>query len=55
MIMQVHDELVLEVANEALEQVRPEVKRIMEQVTTLAVPLLVEIGTGPDWDVAAQR
>jgi DNA polymerase-1 len=55
MIMQVHDELVLEVANEALEQVRPEVKRIMEQATTLAVPLLVEIGTGPDWDVAAQR
>jgi len=55
MIMQVHDELVLEVANEALDQVRPEVKRIMEQVMTLAVPLLVDVGAGPDWDVAAQR
>jgi DNA polymerase I len=52
MIMQVHDELVLEVPNAHIELVKSEVKRIMESVTQLKVPLEVGIGVGPNWDQA---
>jgi DNA polymerase I len=52
MIMQVHDELVLEVPNKHLEPVKAEVKRIMESVTQLKVPLEVGIGVGLNWDQA---
>jgi DNA polymerase I len=52
MIMQVHDELVLEVPNSHLDLVKAEVKRIMESVTQLKVPLEVGIGVGLNWDQA---
>jgi DNA polymerase I len=48
----VHDELVLEVPNNHLEPVKAEVKRIMESVTQLKVPLEVGIGVGLNWDQA---
>ena len=52
MLMQVHDELVFEVKTELLEQVKPEIKRLMESAMTLNVPLIVEIGEGDNWDQA---
>jgi len=52
MVMQVHDELVFEVPNAELDWARTEVPRIMASVATLKVPLLAEVGVGPNWDQA---
>ncbi len=52
LIMQVHDELVFEVAESALTSCRAMVKDVMEQTTILAVPLLVSVGVGPNWESA---
>lgn len=52
LIMQVHDELVLEVPDAELETIKTGLARLMTGVAQLAVPLLVEIGTGPNWDKA---
>ena len=52
MIMQVHDELVFEVPNAEVEWVRMEIPRLMASVAELKVPLLAEIGIGPNWDKA---
>ncbi|MBI4519112.1 MAG: DNA polymerase I [Deltaproteobacteria bacterium] len=49
MILQVHDELVFEVAAADLEPTRELVRTEMEGVVQLAVPLRVEISSGPDW------
>lgn len=49
MLLQVHDELVFEVPPEERDTVVALVKRQMEHVTELSVPLLVEIGVGPNW------
>jgi DNA polymerase I len=52
MIMQVHDELVFEVLESEVEWVRLEIPRIMAGVADLKVPLLAEIGFGPNWEKA---
>jgi DNA polymerase-1 len=54
LIMQVHDELVLEVAEGAVERVTGEVRRCMLDAASgaLKVPLKVDIGVGPNWDQA---
>ncbi|MBI3525281.1 MAG: DNA polymerase I [Betaproteobacteria bacterium] len=52
MIMQVHDELVLEVPDAELIAVREQLPRLMCNVATLKVPLLVEVGVGPNWEAA---
>jgi len=52
LIMQVHDELVLEVRTDFLAQARIEVGARMNGAAQLAVPLKVEIGSGPNWDQA---
>jgi DNA polymerase I len=52
LIMQVHDELVLEVADGALDQARDGVRRIMADAAELSVPLVVDVGTGGNWDEA---
>ncbi len=52
LLMQVHDELVLEVAEDYLEQAALEVGLRMSSAAQLAVPLKVEIGTGLNWDQA---
>ncbi|HEX5372406.1 MAG TPA: DNA polymerase I [Aquabacterium sp.] len=52
MIMQVHDELVLEVPEGEIEWVRTEIPRLMASVAQLRVPLLAEIGCGPNWEAA---
>ncbi|WP_027949944.1 DNA polymerase I [Haliea salexigens] len=51
-IMQVHDELVLEVAEDAVEQVCDTLCGMMSDAAELAVPLLVEAGSGKNWDEA---
>jgi len=52
LIMQVHDELVLEVPETELETVQSELPALMSGVATLAVPIPVEVGVGPNWDRA---
>lgn len=51
-IMQVHDELVLEVADECVEAVVEGIKVQMANAAQLSVPLLVEAGIGDNWDEA---
>tara|TARA_B110000444_G_scaffold254721_1_gene287722 strand:- start:1265 stop:3991 length:2727 start_codon:yes stop_codon:yes gene_type:complete len=51
-IMQVHDELVLEVADQQLDEVKTKVCELMSGAAELAVPLLVEVGAGYNWDEA---
>ena len=52
MLLQVHDELVFEVAKGELEALRKLVTEKMESVVKLSVPLDVQIGTGRSWDEA---
>jgi len=52
MIMQVHDELVFEVADEACDTLCAEVTARMANVIELKVPLLTEVGVGANWDEA---
>ncbi|MDE1928305.1 MAG: DNA polymerase I [Burkholderiales bacterium] len=52
MVMQVHDELVLEVPDAELEWARAAVPALMAGVAKLAVPLLAELGVGRNWDEA---
>ena len=52
MIMQVHDELVFEVAGEAVGDVEPIVRERMSAAAELSVPLVVDIGQGDNWDEA---
>ena len=52
MIMQVHDELVFEVPEAEVEWVKSEIPRLMASVAALKVPLLAEVGVGPNWDKA---
>ena len=52
MIMQVHDELVLEVATEQADDVSQEVCKLMSGAAELSIPLLVEAGVGDNWDEA---
>src|SRR5271165_2491041 len=52
LIMQVHDELVLEVADEAIDRVVGQLREHMTQAAELAVPLRVDVGIGKNWDEA---
>ena len=52
MIMQVHDELVFEIADAALDDACGRIEHIMSSVTRLSVPLLVDVGRGANWDEA---
>jgi len=49
MLLQVHDELVFEVAEDELESVKNLIKTEMEHVVDLPVPILVDIGVGDNW------
>lgn len=50
MIMQVHDELVFEVANALIDNAKAEIARFMTGAATLRVPLVVDVGQGRNWD-----
>ncbi len=52
LVLQVHDELVLEVPDAELMDVRTHLPRLMTQVAQLSVPLLVEVGVGANWEAA---
>jgi DNA polymerase-1 len=49
MLLQVHDELVFETPREERDQLKELVKREMGNVCELSVPLVVDVGTGPNW------
>ncbi len=52
MVMQVHDELVFEVPEAEVEWARVEIPKLMADVAQLSVPLIAEVGVGPNWDEA---
>ena len=52
MLMQVHDELVFEVRSDRVDAVVPGVRERMAAAAELAVPLVVDIGVGANWDEA---
>ncbi|HQS64258.1 MAG TPA: DNA polymerase I, partial [Acidovorax defluvii] len=52
MIMQVHDELVFELPESEVDWLRSHIPRLMADVAALKVPLLAEVGVGPNWDKA---
>ena len=52
MIMQVHDELVFEVADDFIDEARETIRALMAGAAELSVPLLVDVGVGDNWDEA---
>jgi DNA polymerase-1 len=52
LILQVHDELVFEVPRAELARIREELPRLMSGVAKLSVPLVVDVGVGPNWERA---
>ncbi|MBC7803603.1 MAG: DNA polymerase I [Candidatus Parcubacteria bacterium] len=52
LIMQVHDELVLEVPDHELEEVKAKLRELMQNVARLEVALIAEVGVGDNWDQA---
>lgn len=52
LLMQVHDELVLECAPDVVDDVKVLLPEVMGGVVRLAVPLAVEVGVGPNWEAA---
>ncbi len=52
LVLQVHDELLLEVPDAELIDVRTHLPKLMSQVAELKVPLVVEVGVGPNWEAA---
>jgi hypothetical protein len=52
LVMQVHDELVLEVREDAVEAIEHGLRERMAAAAELRVPLKVEVGRGPHWDAA---
>jgi DNA polymerase-1 len=52
LILQVHDELVLEAPDEELERIVRDLPEWMTSVATLSVPLKVDVGHGPNWERA---
>jgi len=52
MVMQVHDELVLDVPQDELDQVKQTLPQLMAGVAQLKVPLVADLGYGPNWEQA---
>ena len=52
MIMQVHDELVFEVSNAQVDKLQKQVSDIMQDITQLHVPLIVDAASGENWSLA---
>ncbi len=52
LVMQVHDELVFEIAENRMDEASATIRDMMQGAADLAVPLVVDIGYGPNWDEA---
>mgnify|MGYP001443793012 FL=1 len=52
LVLQVHDELVLEAPDDEMMEIRTHLPRLMGSVAKLKVPLVVEVGIGPNWEAA---
>lgn len=52
LIMQVHDELVLEVPEQEVDKVNTGITKLMQGAAELHVPLIVDLGKGANWDEA---
>ena len=52
LVLQVHDELVLEVPQDELEKVQAALPKLMQGVASLSVPLIAEVGSGDSWESA---
>ncbi len=52
LLLQVHDELIFEVPDDVVPTAVPLIKHAMEEVVSLSVPLVVEVGTGKNWKEA---
>ena len=52
MVLQVHDELVLEVPDAEVDEVKERLPAIMDGIATLRVPLVASVGVGPNWEAA---
>jgi DNA polymerase-1 len=52
MIMQVHDELVFEITEDAVESASDRIRTLMQSAAELKVPLIVDVGVGENWDEA---
>ncbi|MBL42879.1 MAG: DNA polymerase I [Rhodospirillaceae bacterium] len=52
LLLQVHDELIFEVLESKVEESKIKIKKVMEKVVNLKVPLLVDIGVGDNWSEA---
>ncbi|MDP3795408.1 MAG: DNA polymerase I [bacterium] len=53
LLLQVHDELVFEVRDDAVSDVAPAIKKIMETVVEFPIPLVVDLKVGQNWDEMA--
>ncbi|RAL24008.1 DNA polymerase I [Lujinxingia litoralis] len=49
MLLQVHDELIFEIAEDAMAELRPKICSMMEDIVSLNAPLIVESGVGKNW------
>jgi DNA polymerase-1 len=52
MVMQVHDELVLDVPLSEVDRIKDNLPGLMCDVASLRVPLVAEVGVGPNWEQA---
>lgn len=49
MVLQVHDELLFDAHKDEVEELKPVIKKLMENALPMNVPILVEVGTGDNW------
>ncbi len=49
LLLQIHDELLFEIADDKIKETVPKVKNIMENVSKLVIPLKVDVSAGPSW------
>ena len=52
LILQIHDELIMEVPEDEVDLVKENLPKIMDSVTELHVPLIAEVGVGDNWEAA---
>jgi DNA polymerase-1 len=51
-VMQVHDELVFEIAEDKIDEYQPIIEKLMTEAVELSIPLIVDVGVGDNWEQA---